>query len=131
MCKAVAKELGLKLQHKPVSTEARIPEVKMGRVDMMAGAVAWLPKRAEQVDFSDQYLQGYITVLVTADSGIKTLADLSGKKECASSGSSSAAIAQKVLQGAKVLTFQNIAQCSVGLQSGQVERTEERQVGNR
>ncbi|CAP44489.1 ABC transporter substrate-binding protein [Bordetella petrii] len=121
MCKAIAKELGLKLQHKPVSTEARIPEVKMGRVDMMAGAVAWLPKRAEQVDFSDQYLQGYIKVLVKADSGIKTLADLKGKKVCASSGSSSAAIAEKVLQGANVLTFQNIAQCYVGLQSGKVE----------
>ena len=121
MCKAIAKELGLKLQHKPVSTEARIPEVKMGRVDMMAGAVAWLPKRAEQVDFSDQYLQGYIKVLVKADSGIKTLTDLKGRKVCASSGSSSAAIAQKVLQGANVLTFQNIAQCYVGLQSGKVE----------
>ncbi|HYG45775.1 MAG TPA: ABC transporter substrate-binding protein [Bordetella sp.] len=121
MCKAIAKQLGLKLQHKPVSTEARIPEVKMGRVDMMAGAVAWLPKRAEQVDFSEQYLQGYIKVLVKADSGIKTLADLKGKKVCASSGSSSAAIAQKVLKDANVLTFQNISQCYVGLQSGKVE----------
>ncbi|MCD0503249.1 ABC transporter substrate-binding protein [Bordetella petrii] len=120
MCKAIASQMGLKLQHKPVSTEARIPEVKMGRVDMMAGAVAWLPKRAEQVDFSDQYLQGYIKVLVGADSGIKTLADLKGKKVCASSGSSSAAIAQRVLEGANVLTFQNISQCYVGLQSGKV-----------
>src|SRR3546814_13655749 len=54
MCKAVSQKLGLKMQHKPVSTEARIPEVKMGRVDMMAGAVAWLPRRAEQVDFRGQ-----------------------------------------------------------------------------
>ncbi|OZI73798.1 ABC transporter substrate-binding protein [Bordetella genomosp. 2] len=120
MCKAVAGQMGLKVQHKPVSTEARIPEVKMGRVDMMAGAVAWLPKRAEQVDFSDQYLQGYIKVLVKEDSGIKTLADLKDKKVCASSGSSSAAIAQKVLPDAQVLTFQNISQCYVGLQSGKV-----------
>ena len=120
MCKAIAQEMGLKMQHKPVSTEARIPEVKMGRVDMMAGAVAWLPKRAEQVDFSNQYLQGYIKVLVKKDSGIKMLADLKDKKVCASSGSSSAAIAQKVLKGANVLTFQNISQCYVGLQSGKV-----------
>src|SRR5690606_6463677 len=120
MCKAVAGQMGLKVQHKPVSTEARIPEVKMGRVDMMAGAVAWLPKRAEQVDFSDQYLQGYIKVLVKEDSGIKTLVDLKDKKVCASSGSSSAAIAQKVLPDAQVLTFQNISQCYVGLQSGKV-----------
>jgi len=120
MCKAIAKEMGLKMEHKPVSTEARIPEVKMGRVDMMAGSVAWLPKRAEQVDFSKQYLQGYIKVLVKKDSGISKLSDLKDKKVCASSGSSSAAIAQKVLKDARVLTFQNISQCYVGLQSGKV-----------
>ncbi|MYN12802.1 transporter substrate-binding domain-containing protein [Pusillimonas sp. TS35] len=120
MCHAIARQLGLKLQHKPLSTEARIPEVKLGRVDMVAGAVAWLPKRAEEVDFSQQYLQGNIKVLVRKDSGIKTLADLAGKKVCASSGSSSAAIAQKVLKGADVLTFQNISQCYLGLQNDKV-----------
>lgn len=92
----------------------------MGRVDIVAGAVAWLPKRAEQVDFSLQYLQGYIKVLVKENAGIKTLADLAGKKVCASSGSSSAAVAQKVLKGADVLTFQNISQCYLGLQNDKV-----------
>ncbi|WP_298012880.1 ABC transporter substrate-binding protein [uncultured Castellaniella sp.] len=120
MCQAIAKQLGVKLQHKPLSTEARIPEVKMGRVDIVAGSVAWLPKRAEQVDFSLQYLQGYIKVLVKENAGIKTLADLKGKKVCASSGSSSAAIAQKVLKGTDVLTFQNISQCYLGLQNDKV-----------
>ncbi len=120
MCKAIAKQMGVKFEHKPLSTEARIPEVKMGRVDVVAGAVAWLPKRAEQVDFSKQYLQGYIKVLVKKDSGIKSLADLKGKKVCASSGSSSAAIAQKVIKGADVLTFQNISQCYLGLQNDKV-----------
>jgi len=120
MCHAIAKQLGVAVQHKPLSTEARIPEVKMGRVDVVAGSVAWLPKRAEEVDFSLQYLQGHIKVLVKKDSGIKTLADLAGKKVCASSGSSSAAIAQKVLTGADVLTFQNISQCYLGLQNDKV-----------
>lgn len=120
MCHALAKQMGLKLEHKPMSTAARIPEVTMGRVDVVAGSVAWLPKRAEQVDFSLQYLQGDIKVLVRKDSGIKSLAGLAGKKVCASSGSSSAAIAQKVLKDAHVLTFQNISQCYLGLESGKV-----------
>jgi len=120
MCQAIAREMGVKLEHKPLSTEARIPELKMGRVDMVAGSMAWLPQRAEQVDFSDQYLQGYIKVLVKEDSGIKTLADLKDKKVCASSGSSSAAVAQKVLKDSQILTFQTISQCYVGLQTGKV-----------
>ncbi|MGH8811114.1 MAG: ABC transporter substrate-binding protein [Advenella sp.] len=121
ICQALASELGVKPQHKPLSTEARIPEVKMGRVDIVAGSVAWLPKRAEEVDFSLQYLQGNIKVLVKKESGIETLADLAGKKVCASSGSSSAAIAQKTLPKADVLTYQNISQCYLGLQNDKVQ----------
>lgn len=121
MCKAIAKQLGVKLVHKPLSTEARIPEVKMGRVDIVAGAMAYLPKRAEEVDFSLQYLQGNIRVLVKKESGIKSLAQLDGKKVCASSGSSSAAIASKVLTKSDILTFQTISQCYLGLQSDKVE----------
>lgn len=120
MCHAIAKEMGLKLVHKPLSTEARIPEVKMGRVDMVAGSVAYLPTRAKEVDYSLQYLEGYIKVLVKKDSGIKTLADLAGKKVCASSGSSSAAIASKILTKSEILTFQTISQCYLGVQSDKV-----------
>ncbi|MGB6104980.1 MAG: transporter substrate-binding domain-containing protein [Pusillimonas sp.] len=121
VCMAIGKEMGLKVEHKPLSTEARIPEVRLDRVDMVAGSVAWLPQRAEQVDFSKQYLQGAIKVLVKDDAGIASLKDLAGKKVCASSGSSSAAIAEKVLSDAQVLTFQTISQCYLGLQSGKVE----------
>ena len=121
VCKAIAKRLGLKMEHKPLSTEARIPEVKTGRVDMVAGAVAYLPARAQEVDFSLQYLQGNIKILVEKSTGIKTLADLAGKKVCASSGSSSAAIAAKVLTKSEILTFQTISQCYLGMQSNKVE----------
>jgi polar amino acid transport system substrate-binding protein len=121
MCVAIAKQMGLKLEHKPLSTQARIPEIKMGRVDIVAGSVAYLPARAKEVDFSLQYLQGTIKVLVKKDSGIKSLADLAGKKVCASSGSSSAAIASKILTETEVLTFQTISQCYLGLQSDKVE----------
>ncbi len=120
ICNAIAKQMGVKLVHKGLSTEARIPELKMGRVDMVAGAMAYLPSRAKEVDYSLQYLEGNIRVLVKKNSGIKTLADLAGKKVCASSGSSSAAIASKVLTKSNVLTFQNISQCYLGLQSDKV-----------
>lgn len=121
MCAAIAKQMGLKMEHKPLSTEARIPEVKMGRVDIVAGSVAYLPARAKEVDFSVQYLQGYIKVLVKKDAGLNTLADLAGKKICASSGSSSAAIASKILTKSDILTFQTISQCYLGMLSDKVQ----------
>jgi polar amino acid transport system substrate-binding protein len=121
MCAALAKGLGVALEHKPLSTEARIPELKMGRVDVVAGAMAYLPERANQVDFSLQYLQGGIKVLVKQKSGIATLEDLAGKKICASKGSSSAAIAARVLPKAHVLSFQDVASCYLGLQNDKVD----------
>ncbi|MYZ43508.1 ABC transporter substrate-binding protein [Schauerella aestuarii] len=121
MCAALARGLGVKLEHKPLSTEARIPELKMDRVDVVAGAMAYLPERAEQVDFSAQYLQGAIKVLVKKSAGIKTLADLGGRKVCASKGSSSAAIASRVLAKSQVLTFQDVSSCYLGLQNDKVE----------
>lgn len=121
MCRALAKGLGVELEHKPLSTEARIPEIKMGRVDVVAGSMAYLPERAQQVDYSLQYLQGNIKVLVKEKSGIKTLAGLAGKRVCASKGSSSAAIAERVLKDSRIMTFQDIASCNLGLQTDKVE----------
>src|SRR5699024_337393 len=86
----------------------------------VAGAVSWMPSRAKQVDYSLQYLQGPIKVLVNKDSGIKSFDDLAGKKVCASSGSSSAAIADEVLEKSNVMTYQSISQCFLGLRSGKV-----------
>jgi len=121
ICAAIAKGLGVPLEHKPLSTEARIPELKTGRVDMVAGSMAYLPERAEQVDFSLQYLQGAIRVLVKEKSGIKTLAGLEGHKICASKGSSSAAIASRVLKKSKVLMLQDVASCYLGLQDDKAD----------
>ncbi|OZI60804.1 ABC transporter substrate-binding protein [Bordetella genomosp. 11] len=121
MCKAIAKGLGVQLEHKALSTEARIPELKMGRVDMIAGSMAYLPERAAQIDYSLQYLQDDIRLLVKKKSGITKLADLAGKKVCTSKGSSSSAVAQRVLTKSTMLNFQDVSACYLALQSDKVE----------
>lgn len=121
MCKALAKGLGVELDHRALSTEARIPELKLGRVDVVAGSMAYLPERAQQVDYSLQYLQGEIKVLVRESSGITNLAGLAGKRVCASKGSSSAAIAERVLTSSRVMSFQDVAACNLALQSGRMD----------
>ncbi|WP_407149343.1 ABC transporter substrate-binding protein [Bradyrhizobium sp. ORS 86] len=121
MCKALAKGLGVELEHRPLSTEARIPELKLGRVDVVAGSMAYLPERAQQVDYSLQYLRGEIKVLVRESAGIANLAGLAGKRVCASKGSSSAAIAERVLTNSRVMGFQDVAACNLALQSGRVD----------
>lgn len=121
MCQALAAALGVELEHKPMSTEARIPELKTGRVDVIAGSMAYLPERAEQIDYSLQYLQGNIKVLVRKDANVTTQAQLAGKRICASKGSSSAAIASRALPQAQMVNYQDLSTCYLGLQNGKVD----------
>jgi polar amino acid transport system substrate-binding protein len=121
VCQALAQGLGVKLQHRSLSTDARIAELKTHRVDVLAAAVAWMPARAKQVDFSDQYFVAPIRVLVRAESPVQTLPQLAGKKIAASEGSSSAAVAVARLPDSNLLTFQDISSAYLALQQGKVE----------
>ncbi|VVE22444.1 ABC transporter substrate-binding protein [Pandoraea cepalis] len=121
MCHALAAGLGVALEHKPMSTEARIAELDMGRVDVVAGSMTYLPQRAQQVDYSLQYLQDAIRVLVKKKSGVTDISQLKGARVCATSGSGSAAIAGQVLKQAKIITFSDIAACYLALQDEKVD----------
>ncbi|VVD66039.1 ABC transporter substrate-binding protein [Pandoraea iniqua] len=121
VCSAIAKGLGVKLEHCALSTDARIAELKTRRVDVLAAAVAWMPARAAQVDFSDQYFVAPIRVLVRADSPIQTLDQLAGKKIAASEGSSSAAVSVTRLPDSNLLTFHDISSAFLALKQGKVE----------
>ncbi len=121
VCHALAQGLGVKLVHRTLSTDARIPELKTHRVDVLAAAMAWLPARAAQVDYSDQYYVAPIRVLVRADSPIQSLDQLSGKKIAASEGSSSAAVSVTRLPNSNLLTFHDIPSAFLALQQGKVE----------
>ncbi|TDG08334.1 transporter substrate-binding domain-containing protein [Paraburkholderia guartelaensis] len=121
VCRALAQGLGVKLEHRTLSTDARIPELKTHRVDVLAAAMAWLPARAAQVDYSDQYYVAPIRVLVRADSSIQNLEQLSGKKIAASEGSSSAAVSVTRLPNSNLLTFHDIPSAFLALQQGKVE----------
>lgn len=66
LCKALAKTLGVELQLKPMSVEARIAEVKMGRVDVIFANLAYTKTRADQIQFSDPYYIAKETLVVRA-----------------------------------------------------------------
>ena len=121
VCRALAQGLGVKLEHRTLSTDTRIPELKTHRVDVLAAAMAWLPARAAQVSYSDQYYVAPIRVLVRADSPIQNLDQLGGKKIAASEGSSSAAVSVTRLPNANLLTFHDIPSAFLALQQGKVD----------
>src|SRR4026209_2227895 len=52
MCKAIAERWGVTPEIRPLSVEARVPEVKLGGVDLTIANLAYTLSRAEQIQFS-------------------------------------------------------------------------------
>ena len=79
---AVSKELGMtiELTTTPVTGQTRLPLLQNGTIDMEAGATVVTQARTKIVDFAIAHFLTSTEVMVMADSDIKTLADLAGKR---------------------------------------------------
>src|SRR6218665_823893 len=86
LCHAIAKEMGVKAEVKRVSVEARVPEVKLGRVDITVANLAYTQSRAEQIQFSDPYYLAKEMLIVPADDPGKKKADYEGQRVASTKG---------------------------------------------
>jgi polar amino acid transport system substrate-binding protein len=116
LCGAIAKELGVKAEIKPVSVEARVPEVKLGRVDVTVANLAYTQSRAEQIQFSDPYYLAKEMLIVPADDPGKTKADYVGQRIASTKGSTSEMSIK--LNKSEPLTFQDTASAYLAAQQG-------------
>ena len=105
LCKAIADKLGVKPTITPLSVDARVPEVKLGHVDVTIANLAYTKSRAEQIAFSDPYYLAKEMLAVKASDPGTTKDDFKGKRLSASMGSTSE-LAVK-LNGSDPLTFQD------------------------
>ncbi len=121
ICRKVADALAVKLELKPMSVEARIPELTQGRVDILAANLGWTKERAQQIDYSLSYFVSQQKMLVAADSGLTTLDQLAGKKVSALKGSSSEQGVRRVLPTAETVTFQDSSSAFLAVVQGKVD----------
>lgn len=121
MCDEVAKELGVAPEIKVISASARIPEVNQGRIDIIAGALAWSPERAEQVDYSYTYLINTAYFAVRVDSGIEHLKELYGKRTATIGTSTSARVVRDNHPEIRLVTFEELPQAYLALSQAKVE----------
>jgi len=92
MVRAVAKAIfgnPNKVVFKAISDAQRIPDVRSGAVDIVAHTMTINCDRLKLVDFSSVYFDAGQRVLVLSNSRANSLADLNGKKVCATSTSTS------------------------------------------
>ncbi|HPT84694.1 MAG TPA: amino acid ABC transporter substrate-binding protein [Bacillota bacterium] len=88
LAKEVAKRLGVELVLQPISWDAKEMELENKSIDVVWNGMSITPERAEAMNISKPYLANRMIVIVREDSGIKTLADLAGKKVACQAGSS-------------------------------------------
>jgi polar amino acid transport system substrate-binding protein len=121
ICRKVAESLGVTLELKPMAVEARIPELLQGRVDILAANLGWSKERAQQIDYSYSYFVSEQKVMVSADAGIATLDQLSGKRVSAIKGSSSEQGVRRVIPAAETVTFQDSSSAFLAVVQGKVD----------
>ncbi len=89
IARAVARELGVRLEIVKVDELTRISFLENRKIDMAVASMSHTLKREDEVDFSQTYFFSKQTFLVRSDSGIDSLRELAGKRVGASRGSSS------------------------------------------
>ena len=132
VCKAVVASLQeqLKLPALPirwvaVTAESRFPAVAQSRVDLECGSSTMTFARFAEVDFSAPIFIEGGSVLVRADSNLKRIADLSGKKVAVGAGTTAVQALQAKLKAslisAELVTVKNAEEALEALDAGKVD----------
>src|SRR5918993_1720334 len=114
LCNGIAKRWGVSAKITPLSVEARVPEVKLGRVDITVANLAYTLGRAEQIQFSDPYYLAKEMLAVKASDSSTSKADYKGKRLASTKGSTSEMSIK--LNGSEPLTFQDTGSAFMAVQ---------------
>lgn len=120
LVKAIADKLGVKLELKPVTSATRIPMLVQGSVDILAATMTHKFERDEVIDFSITYFMDGQKLLVKKNSGIKSAADLAGKKVGTAKGSTSEQNIKNAQPKCTVLSFETYPEAFLAMNQGKV-----------
>jgi glutamate/aspartate transport system substrate-binding protein len=100
----IEKQIGKKLEikYQPVTSQNRIPLVQNGTVDIECGSTTNNAARQKDVAFAPTTYVEEVRIATKASSGIKSVADLTGKKVATTTGTTSVQLLRKHERGANV-----------------------------
>ena len=88
LAKEVAKRLGVDFRAQPIDWDAKEMELETGKIDCIWNGFTITEERKNALSFTDAYLNNDQVLVVRSDSGINSLADMTGKTVGIQSGSS-------------------------------------------
>ncbi|MDM0022721.1 transporter substrate-binding domain-containing protein [Variovorax saccharolyticus] len=106
--KAELRMPAIEVRYQAVTSANRIPLVANGTVDIECGSTTNLVERQKQVAFSPDIFRYNVRMLVKADSGIRSIADLQGKTVVTTTGTTSFRLLREADKG-KNLEVVNVA----------------------
>ncbi|MGE0753412.1 MAG: transporter substrate-binding domain-containing protein [Variibacter sp.] len=128
IAKLLAAKLGIKkenIEFVPVTTPTREPFLEQQKVDMVIAAYSITPNREKVIDFAGPYLPSPSGVMVKTGNplGIKTMADLVGKRLCGPSGSNQESFISEHFPDVRktMVLFDSSAKCAQAVINGQAD----------
>lgn len=121
MWDAIATELGVTYELRPMDFAGIIPALQTGQVDVALAGITIKPERQEVIDFSDGYYDSGFLLMVPADSDIAGEADLAGKALAVKTGTSASDYAEANFKDTELRKFPNIDNAYLELRAGGVD----------
>ncbi|TAM66142.1 MAG: transporter substrate-binding domain-containing protein [Microbacteriaceae bacterium] len=119
IAKAIAQQLGVKLQMVDTTSANRIPNLQTNKVDLVICNFTRNGERAKQVAFTDPYVVASESLLVKQDSGINSINDLSGKTVATVKGSTDSDILQTHHANVKTQEYDTSQAAILAVKQGQ------------
>lgn len=120
LCGLLADYLKVPIEYKVVTSEARIPELMQGRVDLLAALISYSEQRAQQFDFSNAYFREGFRFLVRADANINDFAGLETQRIGNTKGSLLEPIVLQRFPKATMISYDDEGQTFLALQQNKV-----------
>jgi polar amino acid transport system substrate-binding protein len=117
----LARRLGVKLELVVLTSATRVQALAQKRIDLIACTLTHYRDRDRVIDLSVGYFYTPQTLLVKKGSGIKSVADMAGKRLGTTIGAGTANYFLKAQPQAKVQTFEGWAEAFFALQRGLVD----------
>jgi polar amino acid transport system substrate-binding protein len=106
----IAEKLGVKAEFVPTEFSGIILALNSDKFDLIMSGLSQTAEREKEISFVGPYLQSGQAIIVRADSGITSVADLKGKVVGAQLGSTGEEAAKKIEGTAEVRTYDKVTE---------------------
>lgn len=124
MARAIAQELGVKLEVIPFEWAGIIPALTTGKADLIIAGMTITPQRAEKVSFTIPYFRtGQAMIVNKKHKGVKSWADMDkeGMKIGVNLGQTGDFAAEKFFKKAQIVKFQGSENLALAVATGKVD----------